>query len=46
MDTVTISVSDIAISAGSNQTICEGDTAILTATPTGGFPSTSICGFP
>ena len=42
MDTVTISVSDIAISAGSNQTICEGDTAILTATPTGGFPSTSI----
>ena len=42
MATVTISVSDIAISAGANQTICEGDTAILTATPTGGFPSTSI----
>ncbi|MDG1842218.1 MAG: plastocyanin/azurin family copper-binding protein [Crocinitomicaceae bacterium] len=42
MDTVTINVSDIAISAGANQTICEGDTAILTATTTGGFPSTFI----
>ena len=42
IDTVTINVSDIAISAGANQTICEGDTAILTATSTGGFPTTSI----
>ena len=42
MDTITINVSDIAISAGANQTICDGDTAILTANPTGGFPSTSI----
>lgn len=41
MDTVTINVSDIAISAGANQTICEGDTAILTATTTGGFPTTT-----
>ena len=39
MDTVTINVSDITISAGANQTICEGDTAILSATTTGGFPT-------